>query len=331
MTENSIIKDIIKVPSDLEWSDSSNELVIDALDTMYDKHAVLGSTVNIDDTGFVQLIDYYGSDKRIVASARQSYNLEDAKLTDEKVANMIVNMTKNGHSSPFEQCEITFKMCMPIFVARQLIRHRTASLNEASMRYTVSSGKYYIPTEHTWEMREDVLNASDEVKSMAGNVIPDISERAKTNYEHLIKGREYGDCENSRFVSCVPREIARSILPLGTYTEFIWKMDINNLRKMLLLRLDDHAQREIFQYAVAIFILTSKCFPETMDAFYNHQLMSITLDVDQVKGKDLADLGVFMNSKIEKRLNTSSKIRKEIEYLYGFTEKLHVGKNVVKE
>lgn len=312
MNETSIIEDIIKDPSDLYHD--RNELVLDALNQQKKKHSILGSKVNIDNTGFVQLIDYYGSDRRIVASARQSYNLEDAELTDEKVSNMIRNMTKNGHSSPFEQCEITLKICMPIFVTRQFLRHRTASLNESSMRYTVSSGKYYVPTEHTWEMREDVLNASDDLKSLANNVIPDISERAKTNYECLIEGHDGGN---------VPREIARSILPLGTYTEFIWKIDLNNLRKMLLLRLDDHAQREIFQYAVAIFILASKCFPETMDAFYYRQLMSITVDVGQIKGKDLADTATIVNSRIEKRLHTSSKIKKEIEYLYNFSKKLN--------
>lgn len=252
----------------------------DVISYSSDKKKLCGLKINVGKHGYVELIDWMGTDVSIVESARQSYNMGTDELTYDKTFGMIKNMTKNGHSSPFEQGIIKFKIKMPIFVARQFVRTRTASMNESSMRYTESSGDTWEPDNYTWDMRSDkggIYDTSDEVCKRAQasitDMIKDDNEKAKEEYKDLLDKN-------------LSKELARVVLPLSTYTEFVWSIDLNNIRHMLYLRMDSHAQREYFQFAVAIFALTSAVFPITMECFYNYSFLSANISYeDLIKSK----------------------------------------------
>ena len=231
---------------------------------------LLGTKVDVGKYGYVKLINAYGSDALIVESARQSYKMEDAKLTEAKINNMIFSMTKNGHTSPFEQCSITFKIKMPIFCARQWIRSRTARLNEASMRYTKSNGECWEPDEHTFEMRNLIKDFDESQEDDLSKEMEKSNKAAFEVYQYLINKK-------------VTPELSRTVLPLSSYTEFVWNIDLNNLRKMLSLRLDAHAQKEIFQFAVAVYILTEKVFPVTMKHFINEMYLTSRVNYDVIE------------------------------------------------
>lgn len=231
---------------------------------------LLGSKIDVGKAGYVKLINAYGSDALIVESARQSYKMEDAELTEAKINSMILSMTRNGHTSPFEQCSITFKIKMPIFVHRQFVRTRTARLNEASMRYTKSDGECWEPDDHTWEMRN---LSKDFDESLEDDLSKEMEKSNKSSFE------VYQNLINKK----VTPELSRTVLPLSSYTEFVWNMDLNNLRRMLCLRLDGHAQKEIFQFAVAIYMLTEKVFPVTMKHFINEMYLTSKFNYESLE------------------------------------------------
>ena len=250
--------------------DTSGEYINEVKKSYERISELLGTKINVGKAGYVKLINAYGSDAVIVESARQSYKMEDAELTEAKINNMILSMTKNGHTSPFEQCSLTFKIKMPIFVHRQFVRSRTARLNEASMRYTKSNGECWEPDEHTWEMR----NLSKDFDESKEDSI--VNEMEKSNKASV-------DVYNTLINEKVVPELARTVLPVASYTEFVWNMDLNNLRKMLALRLDGHAQKEIFQFAVAIYMLSEKVFPVTMKHFINEMYLTTRFNYDTLE------------------------------------------------
>ena len=250
--------------------DTSGEYINEVKKSYERISELLGTKINVGKYGYVKLINAYGSDAVIVESARQSYKMEDAELTEAKINNMILSMTKNGHTSPFEQCSLTFKIKMPIFCARQWIRNRTARLNEASMRYTKSNGECWEPDEHTWEMR-NLRKDFDESQEDA--IVKEMENSNKASVD------VYNKLINEKVVP----ELARITLPLSSYTEFVWNIDLNNLRKMLSLRLDAHAQKELFQFAVAVYILTEKVFPVTMKHFINEMYLTSRFNYDTME------------------------------------------------
>ena len=250
--------------------DTSGEYINEVKKSYERISELLGSKVDVGKAGYVKLINAYGSDALIVESARQSYKMEDAELTEAKINNMILSMTRNGHTSPFEQCSITFKIKMPIFCMRQWCRHRTARLNEASMRYTKSNGECWEPDDHTWEMRNFSKNFDE---SKEDSIVNEMEKSNKSSVE------VYNNFINEKVVP----ELARTTLPLSSYTEFVWNMDLNNLRKMLCLRLDGHAQKEIFQFAVAIYMLTEKVFPVTMKHFINEMYLTSKFNYESLE------------------------------------------------
>jgi thymidylate synthase (FAD) len=153
---------------------------------------------------------------------------------------------------------------------RQWIRHRTARLNEASMRYTKSNGECWEPDDHTWEMRN---LSKDFDESLEDGISKEMEKSNKASFD------VYKTLINEKVVP----ELARTVLPLSSYTEFVWNMDLNNLRKMLALRLDGHAQKEIFQFAVAIYMLTEKVFPVTMKHFINEMYLTTRFNYDTLE------------------------------------------------
>jgi thymidylate synthase (FAD) len=211
------------------------------------------------DKGFVRLVDYLGGDDRVVQAARVSYGAgtkahrEDAALIDY--------LLRNRHTSPFEQVVLTFHVKLPIFVARQWMRHRTARVNEISGRYSCLKNEFYVPapedialqrTDNKQGRTEEPVDI--ETAEIIRRTLVEEQQRAYVTYTALI---EQG----------IAREIARINLPVSVYTECYWQIDLHNLFHFLQLRLDKHAQKEIRDYASVIFSITKKVAPLSCESF----------------------------------------------------------------
>ena len=221
------------------------------------------------DHGFVRLIDYMGSDDRIVQSARVSYG--EGTKTYRQDKGLINYLLRNDHTSPFEQVVFTFHLKMPIFVARQWVRHRTGRMNEISGRYSVMKDECYIPdTDHI------ALQSEDNKQGRKNDPV---------DYKTAVKVQEMLEAEHKAIFETyhelldmgIAREISRIDLPLSLYTEFYWQMDLHNLFHFLALRLDAHAQYEIREYAKRIFEMVKIVCPIAAEAFENHKLNGVSL------------------------------------------------------
>lgn len=215
------------------------------------------------DKGFVRLVDYMGGDERIVQSARVSYGTGTKTVREDKA--LIAYLLRNAHTSPFEQVLLTFHCKMPIFVARQWIRHRTARLNEISGRYSVMKDEFYVPNPENIrkQSKKNKQGRSDE--RLAEGVDLQIIEKLRgeqeaiyANYSSLLEENE------------LARELARINLPLSLYTEWYWNIDLHNLFHFIRLRLDDHAQYEIRVYAEALGQCAQAVAPFAYEAFEEH-------------------------------------------------------------
>lgn len=206
------------------------------------------------DHGFIILRDHMGDDHEIAESARMSYGRGTKKVSND--AGLLRYLMLNRHTSPFEMAEIKVHMRLPVFVMRQWVRHRTANLNEYSGRYSEMPRLFYIPRV------EQICGQHDVNKQGSGDPLPVNIAQAVQATMKAVSNKAFDDYE-LMLKSGVSRETARIILPLNTYTEIVWKIDINNLVKMLLLRDDDHAQWEIQVYAKELDKIFAKLFPET--------------------------------------------------------------------
>jgi len=209
--------------------------------------------------GFVRLVDYLGNDSRIVQSARVSYG--DGTKSVRQDRGLIHYLLRNHHTSPFEQVILTFHVKLPIFVARQWIRHRTARLNEISGRYSIMADDFYLPK------AEDIAFQSDDNKQgrSTESVPPEIIKKVLDSLDKEQKGI-YENYE-ALIADGLARELARVNLPLSLYTEWYWQIDLHNLFHFLRLRLDSHAQKEIRDYAEVMMDITSKVAPMACEAF----------------------------------------------------------------
>ena len=230
---------------------------------------ILDKEYKVLDHGFVRLVDYMGSDDRIVQSARVSYG--EGTKTYRQDKGLINYLLRNDHTSPFEQVVFTFHVKMPIFVARQWVRHRTGRMNEISGRYSVMKDECYIPDkEHIALQSEDNKQGRkdeavpEEVALRVQTMLKDEQERIFNNYHELL---DMG----------IAREISRIDRPLSLYTEFYWQMDLHNLFHFLALRLDGHAQYEIREYARTMFEIVKIVCPIAAEAFENHKLNGVSL------------------------------------------------------
>ena len=212
--------------------------------------------------GFLRLVDYMGSDDRIVHAARVSYG--GGTKTVRRDAGLIDYLLRNDHTSPFEQVVFTFHAKMPVFVARQWVRHRTARLNEISGRYSVMPDEFYTPESEDLaeQSRDNKQGRTDEPMdpAQADRVQKAIAAAHTSAYSAYTDLLDEGTA----------RELARIVLPLSLYTEWYWQIDLHNLFRFLRLRLDPHAQREIRLYAAAMRELASKVCPIAFDAFDRH-------------------------------------------------------------
>ena len=224
--------------------------------------AILDTPFPVLNKGFVRLVDYLGGDQRIVQAARVSYGAGTKSYRQDK--GLITYLLRNDHTSPFEQVVLTFHLKMPIFVARQWIRHRTARLNEISGRYSVMKDEFYLPA------LEDVAGQSEDNKQ--GRTIKPLPEAEAAEVTRILsegQQRAYREYEGL-LESGVARELARVNLPLSLYTEWYWQMDLHNLFHFLKLRLDPHAQREIRLYAEVVMQAVEKVAPIACEAFRTH-------------------------------------------------------------
>ncbi len=216
------------------------------------------------DHGFVRLVDYLGSDERIVQSARVSYGSGTKTYRQDK--GLISYLLRNDHTSPFEQVNFTFHVKMPIFVARQWIRHRTGRVNEISGRYSVMSDECYLPDKAhiNFQSEDNKQGRTDESvpAELADEVLALLREDQKCSYETYQRLLDLG----------IARELARVDLPLSLYTEWYWQMDLHNLFHFLQLRLDSHAQYEIRVYAQTILDMVRLVCPMATEAFEEHKL-----------------------------------------------------------
>ena len=242
--------------------------------TVPEAEALLDSPIAVLDHGFVRLVDYLGGDARIVQAARVSYG-DGTKSVREDSA-LIDYLLRHQHTSPFEQVIFTFHLKMPIFVARQWIRHRTARLNEISGRYSVMKDEFYRPRESEVRYQSTVNRQGSDERSVpqeTSSRVIDVLEagqaRAYEEYEDLLS-------------EDVARELARVNLPLSLYTEMYWQIDLNNLFHFLRLRLDWHAQYEIRAYGDAIATAVKAVCPVAFRAFEEHILHGRSFSASEV-------------------------------------------------
>ena len=226
------------------------------------------------DKGFVRLVDYMGGDERVVQSARVSYGEGTRSYRED--AGLIDYLLRNSHTSPFEQVVLTFHVKLPIFVARQWIRHRTARLNEISGRYSILKDDFYIP-----EAGDVALQSTDNKQGRSAEALdPEKAEKVRTVFAGDQK-TAYA-AYSSLVDEGIARELARINLPLSLYTEWYWQIDLHNLFHFLKLRLDAHAQKEIRLYAEVLFEITKKVAPRCCDSFERHILSGVSFSGDEM-------------------------------------------------
>ena len=236
------------------------------------------SYVPVLDHGFVGLVDHMGSDDAIVRAARVSYGEGTKKVQGDR--GLIRYLMRHEHTTPFEMCEVKFHIKLPIFVMRQLVRHRTASLNEYSARYSVITDEFYIPEPQNLKPQSTTNKqgrAGDLDDIQRQHVIDDMLGAWDYNYE--LYERHINDFG-------LARETARAILPVGGYTECYWKANLKNFLHMARLRMDSHAQWEIQEFARAMYDLAKPLFPLACEAFEYFAVGSVKvsrLEVDLLK------------------------------------------------
>jgi thymidylate synthase (FAD) len=240
----------------------------------------LGEPIPVLDHGFVRVVDYMGDDAAIVQAARVSYGAGTRTARDD--AGLIRYLMRHWHSTPFEMCEIKLHVKLPVFVARQWIRHRTASVNEYSARYSILDREFYIPepahlaaqSRVNNQGRGDVLEGEE-----AARVLATLRRDAETAYDH------YEAMLSTEGQQGLARELARMNLPANVYTQWYWKIDLHNLFHFLRLRADPHAQYEIRAYAEALCDVARDWVPAAWDAFEDYRLNAV-----QFSGKGMQAL-----------------------------------------
>ncbi len=236
---------------------------------------ILFEALPVLDHGFIRVIDYMGDDSSIVQSARVSYGKGTKKVSTD--SGLIKYLMRHWHSTPFEMCEIKYHVKLPIFIARQWIRHRTANVNEYSARYSILDKEFYLPSaenlaaqsQNNRQGRGEVLEGDQANKVL--DLLKSDAERTYENYETMLNERYDGSVIDEK-KSGLARELARMNLTLNTYTQWYWKTDLLNLMNFLRLRADQHAQYEIRAYADIMLDTLKKWVPTTYEAFMDYRV-----------------------------------------------------------
>ncbi len=227
------------------------------------------------DHGFVRLVDYMGDDNAIVQAARVSYGAGTKNVSSDR--QLIRYLMRHRHTTPFEMCEVKFHVKLPIFVARQWIRHRTANVNEISGRYSQMVDEFYVP-ELEQIRPQSVINKQGRSEDAFNT-----DEAAEIQAQLSGTQRELYSEYKESLDKNLARELARINLPLSLYTEWYWKIDLHNLFHFLHLRLDAHAQYEIRVFAEAMATITKELFPIAYEAFEDYRLNSIGFTGPEIK------------------------------------------------
>ena len=266
--------------------------------TVHMLEEILFEPIPVLDHGFVRVIDYMGDDAAVVQAARVSYGTGTKKISDD--AGLINYLLRHRHTTPFEMCEIKYHVKLPIFVARQWIRHRTANVNEYSARYSVLDREFYVPEEDhlaaqsssNRQGRGNILSGKE-----AKRVLEILREDAQMTYDHYIEMLNESEEGNIIDVSKegLARELARMNLTLSTYTQWYWKTDLHNLLNFLSLRADTHAQYEIRVYADAMMETLRRWCPITFQSFSDHRVEGVTFSGKAIKVVKKLISGVHIN------------------------------------
>ena len=248
--------------------------------TVPDLEAVLFEPLPVLDHGFIRVIDYMGDDAAIVQAARVSYGKGTRKVSED--SGLIRYLMRHWHTTPFEMCELKLHVKLPIFVARQWIRHRTANVNEYSARYSILDREFYIPqpeqlaaqSSNNRQGRDAVLSDAEADAVLA--ILREDAARSHGHYQELLNRDADGEVIDPDRTS-LARELARLTLPLNTYTQWYWKIDLHNFMHFLRLRADAHAQFEIRAYAEVLTTILARWVPLTYAAFEDYRLGATTL------------------------------------------------------
>ena len=247
---------------------------------------ILYSALPVLDKGFVRVIDYMGDDSAIVQAARVSYGTGTKKVQQDK--GLIRYLMRHWHSTPFEMCEIKYHVKLPIFIARQWIRHRTANVNEYSARYSVLDKEFYIPEpeniagQSQANMQGRAATLSQEENARVLHLLRSDAEQCYEHYQEMLNEDKNGEpLDPSR--TGLTRELARMNLNLNYYTQWYWKIDLHNLFHFLRLRADSHAQYEIQAYANVMRDTVKRWVPLAYDAFEEYRLNAVNLSATMVE------------------------------------------------
>ena len=283
---------------------------------------ILYEAIPVLDHGFVRVVDYMGDDSSIVQSARVSYGKGTKKVSTDE--GLIKYLMRHWHSTPFEMCEIKYHVKLPIFIARQWIRHRTANVNEYSARYSILDKEFYIPSQEQLSAqstsnrqgRGDVITGTqaDEVLQ----ILKDDANRTYNNYEKMLNERFDGTIIDANKAG-LARELARMNLTLNSYTQWYWKTDLLNLLNFLFLRADSHAQYEIRVYADKMLETVKKWVPITHDAFLDYRVGAVHVSA---KGKKVIQQMVKGEKVDIESSGLSKREWNELRTSFGFTKKL---------
>ena len=236
---------------------------------------ILYEAIPVLDHGFIRVIDYMGDDTSIVQAARVSYGKGTKKVSTD--SGLIKYLMRHWHSTPFEMCEIKYHIKLPIFIARQWIRHRTANVNEYSARYSILDKEFYLPSKENLaaqsstnrQGRGEILEG-DQAENVL-KLLKNDAEQTYRNYETMLN-EKYDGSKIDESSNGLARELARMNLTLNTYTQWYWKTDLLNLMNFLRLRADHHAQYEIRTYSDKMLDTLKKWVPITYEAFMDYRV-----------------------------------------------------------
>ncbi|MCH8287422.1 FAD-dependent thymidylate synthase [candidate division KSB1 bacterium] len=245
---------------------------------------ILGKQFDVLDRGFVVLVDVMGNDDSIVQAARVSYGKGTKSVNADR--GLIRYLMRHRHTTPFEMVEFKFHVKLPIFVARQWIRHRTANVNEYSARYSILEDEFYIPevqalakqSQSNKQGRESGVPKKEAEK--VRSLILENSDKTYELYQYLLNEEEYEKFDFSR--SKIARELSRIVIPTNVYTQWYWKIDLHNLFHFLSLRMDDHSQFEIREYANIMAEMVKAAVPFAYEAFEDYRLKAINLTRQEI-------------------------------------------------
>ena len=283
---------------------------------------ILYEAVPVLDHGFVRVVDYMGDDSSIVQAARVSYGKGTKKVSTD--SGLIKYLMRHRHSTPFEMCEIKYHVKLPIFVARQWIRHRTANVNEYSARYSILDKEFYLPSKENLAVqssnnrqgRGELINGKQ-----ADNILNILKKDAEQTYAYdkLMLNEKYDGSKINEDNKGLARGLDRMNLTLNTYTQWYWKTDLLNLLNFLSLRSDSHAQYEIRAYADVMIDSLKRWVPITFDAFMDYRVGGMELSA---KGKAVIQKMLKGENCDHKGSNLSKREWNELMESFGFKEKM---------